>query len=115
MIHQWYTDRGLDPSASDGTQFPDTGFVVDNILASWVYKTNSSIAYIDNTVADPNSTHEARVAAQQEMLPLLMEEAARLGAKTVCTTASHESFDTLLRAANFTTLPNKYYVYLRGL
>ncbi len=116
IIGQWYRDRGLlIEGDGDAALYPPTGFVVNGILASFVYLTNSALAYIDNTVADPHSSKEARRAATQEMLPLLVEEARSHGVKALCTSVYMHSLESLLNEHGFTPLPQTHTLYLRRL
>lgn len=117
LISSWGVERGMmtQDAAVDAALYPPTGFVVNGILASWLYLTNSSLAYIDSTIADPKSEKDARRAAMVEMLPLIVEEARAHGVKVLCTLAYHRSFAELLGDGGFTTLPDAYTVFIRRL
>lgn len=117
MVTKWGIGRGMavQDAEVDGSLYPTTGFVVNGIVASWIYMTNSTLAYIDSSISDPTTTKEARWEAMNEMLPLLVEEAKSLGAKVLCGYSFHKSFDRVLNEGGFETLPDQYNVYLRRL
>lgn len=61
QISHWYRDR--DMSIPHPKFFPETGFVVENIAAGFIYKTDSKICLLDGYISNPKTTKEDRKKA----------------------------------------------------
>ena len=80
QVHAWVQSRGdvITPDA-----LPQTGFIIPGKAAGFLYRTDSSIAWIEGLVAAPGLEREERSQAIDAVVAALIEEAGRLGFKTL--------------------------------
>lgn len=83
----WWESAGFEPLAPDA--LPQYGFVVNDICAGWLYRTDSSMAVIEWIVADPESDKEQRSQALDALLDKLLETARGVGITRIFTSANH--------------------------
>lgn len=62
----WFSGWQCAPPHID--TLPATGFIVGDVMAGWIYLTNSRMALIENVVSNPSSTREER----ESSFPLLI-------------------------------------------
>ena len=58
---------------------PPTGFIVEGVLAAWLYKTDSGLCYMENVISNPATTHAERDEAIALVAASLEVEAKRCG------------------------------------
>ena len=62
---------------------PKTGFIIPDKAVGFLYRTDSSMALIENLVARPGLSREERNEAVDAIVTAVCEEAARQGFKTL--------------------------------
>ena len=80
-ITSWFDERKI-PSLRE-CELPQIGFIVDGVAACFLYKTDSSIANIENLISNPNSTKEDREKALPLILNKILRECLVSGYKTI--------------------------------
>ena len=77
---RWFAARGeqMTPDA-----LPQSGFIIPGKAAGFLYRTDSSMAMIENLVASPELPREERSAAVDAIVLAVADEARRLGFKTL--------------------------------
>ncbi len=88
VVAGWIRARGMGTDAGDTSLLPSTGFVVDGIVAGFLYRTDAALAFIDSFVGDPNAGRDARGAALDVLISALQAEARRLGYTAIAGTPS---------------------------
>lgn len=78
QVQAWlrHWDRSVTPD-----MLPGTGFIIPGKAAGFMYRTDSSLALIDNLVAAPGLSEEERGQVVDAILAAICLEAARLGFK----------------------------------
>jgi hypothetical protein len=76
-INAWYAARGLPEVPSHA--LPEIGFLVPGIAAAFLYRTDSSIAFMDGAVTCPTAPLRERFAAIHGIGEALVEKAHALG------------------------------------
>jgi hypothetical protein len=70
---------------------PETGFIAENTLAAFMYKTDSGVAYIECVISNPEKPHKERNAAMRDVNTAIEDEAKRLGFRVLLgLTANYE-------------------------
>lgn len=111
LIHEWSRIRRLGPNAGDVSLIPPTGFVADDIVAGFLYVTNSKLGFIDSFVSDPTSAKEARRVAIIEIMGAIVADAREMGLHALTGAISVASLAATVKSCGFTVLPNCSYVY----
>lgn len=62
---------------------PDSGYIVDNIAACFVYKTNSNLAMIEFLISNPESNKEERNQAIDLVIDACINDAKESGYKVI--------------------------------
>lgn len=57
-IERWYEDRNTIPP--EPFDYPEVGFIVDEIAAIFVYQTDASFALVEGLISNKNAHHEDR-------------------------------------------------------
>lgn len=86
--------------------FSDSGFMVDEIVAGFLYKTNSSICLVENFISDPTSKKNLRRAAINTLFKTIIDEAKSCGFKMMFTSVQLNSLHKNLKDLEFINLPN---------
>jgi hypothetical protein len=86
--------------------FSDSGFMVDEIVAGFLYKTNSSICLVENFISDPASEKNARRTAINTLFKTIIEEAKSCGFKMMFTSVILNSLHKNLKEVGFVELPH---------
>lgn len=86
-IASWYHARGLE--APSLAQLPQVGFIVDGIVAGWVYQTDSSVALLDAVISNPATIPSRRKQATKVLCSTLVDAAVEMGYRDVLFTSSH--------------------------
>lgn len=79
QIEQWLIDRGM--KVFHPRVLPETGFIVDDIAAIFLFKTDSDSCYIENLVSNPHSDQAERDECIKQLLDTVLQEATRIGFK----------------------------------
>jgi hypothetical protein len=80
QVQAWVQSRGdvITPDA-----LPQTGFIIPGKAAGFLYRTDSSLAWIEGLVAAPGLEREERSQAVDAVVAALIDAAPRLGVKTL--------------------------------
>lgn len=92
-IASWYHARGLEAPSLE--RIPEVGFVVDDRVAGWIYRTDSTVALIDGVISNPHTLPSARKLSLQKLAGVLVDTALALGYPDVIATSSHPSIQKL--------------------
>lgn len=68
---------------------PKTGFIVDNVCAGFLYKTDSSIAWLEFIIANPRSSKEERSEGLNAVIEAAIKHASDEGFTTVFSSLQH--------------------------
>lgn len=79
MVNEWEKAWDLNPSALD--HYPETGFIIENLCAGFLYKTDSSICFIDGYISNPKSDKMERKVALYAMTKKILDTAKDMGFK----------------------------------
>lgn len=88
MLCSWWSGHGWTPPSQE--MLPEIGFVVDNIAAGFLYKTDSKITWLEFIIANPRSEKNERSKALDLVIEQLYSKAKELGFKAVFTSATHK-------------------------
>lgn len=81
-IAKWWIDHGQVPCHPD--LLPNLGFIIDDIVAGFIYQTDSSTVYFESIVSKKDSDKEER----RKALKILIE--------TVCNTSKEMGYKQLI-------------------
>jgi poly-gamma-glutamate capsule biosynthesis protein CapA/YwtB (metallophosphatase superfamily) len=79
-VNEWEKAWGLNPSALD--HYPETGFIVEEVCAGFLYKTDSSICFIDGYISNPKTEKEIRKKALDLVTEEIFKAGKEMGFKT---------------------------------
>lgn len=85
-INGWLSSRGL--GGADIRVLPTNGYIVPNIAVGFLYKTDSSAAFLDFFISNKEIPYEKRQEAFDEIARQLISRAKELGFTTVVGTTS---------------------------
>lgn len=87
LVEWWSQHSWKAPSIN---MLPKTGFIVENICAGFLYKTDSEIAWLEFIISNPVSDKEERSQALDLVINSLVEEAKLSGFKAIFTSVEHK-------------------------
>lgn len=73
MLCQWWIDHDEVPPIA--CLYPETGFIVENVAAAFLYKTDSCMALIEMIIYNPRSPKEIRQKALDDVIEAVILEA----------------------------------------
>lgn len=91
MIAQWYRDHNQMPIPY--TSLPKTGIIVDEIVAGFLYKTDSNVAIIENFISDPSSNKDHRRESIDVCMSTLVKEAKSQGFSYILSYPTHKRME----------------------
>ena len=87
---------------------PDSGFLVEGdgfpVVAGWLYRTDSSIAWLEWIISNPQASKEERADALPILIERLTHEARMLGFKIVFTSTNNKRLLAQYEEAGFATM-----------
>ena len=83
---KWYLARGLPLPPRD--LMPETGFIIDDVCAGFLYLTDSKLALIDHYISNPNELAAVRDRALDTLTEELVREAKQWGCKGILITTA---------------------------
>lgn len=92
-VASWYHARGLEAPTPD--KLPETGFIVDGIVAGWLYRTDSSVALIDGVISNPATLPGRRRLALKRLAAVLTDLAVATGYPDVIFTSANPAIQQL--------------------
>lgn len=87
ILERWWKEHNWLPVHP--SLLPKTGFIVDEVCAGWLYKTDSAFALLEFVVSDKNAEKDRRDKALNILINSLLEEADKAGFKVVFTSLEH--------------------------
>lgn len=112
IIASWYHAREIEAPLPE--QLPEIGYIVDNKVAGWLYRTDSSVAFVDGMISNPNSLPSARRHALNVLAGVLLDTASSLGYTTVLATTEHPSITNLVKKHGFNKTNQTLYILNEG-
>lgn len=92
QINRWYIGHGQGPISTDG--LPPTGFVVDDVAAGFMYKTDGKLGILEFWVSNPSATSDERHRAFTAIGDQFLKEAIRSGITRIwCLSAASDIID----------------------
>lgn len=88
-LESWWKGHKWTPLHSDC--LPETGFIVNNICAGFLYKTDSNIAILEFVIADPESDKKERDKALDCLFDTLINTAKEMGFHNIMGWLNHPS------------------------
>lgn len=76
-IGSWYNKRGLIPAI--GRYLPKIGMIEPGVAAGFLYQTDSTIAWLESFVTNPEASSSERNVALDRITSALIHEAKKLG------------------------------------
>lgn len=88
-IHEWCRAYNIIPYHAD--TLSSSGYIISDICAGWLYKTNSKVCYMENFIANKNKTKAERNEALDMLFTELINEAKKDGYKFMLTTSKMQN------------------------
>lgn len=107
MLEEWLRLRG-GPQIQDVSALPPTGFVVDDAVIGFLYRTDASQAFVGNFISDPRSNVEARREALDALMAAIVEEARGAGYRTIVATTRIRTLAERFKQHGFDTLGDDF-------
>ncbi len=108
LISSWYLERGL--VAPPPQSLPPTGLLVFKgeipVGAAFLYRTDSSIAWIDCLITSPSTVKVSRVEAMTRLLEELSLIAKQMGYSLLIAAPTHPNVAPFLKEHGFNEEPN---------
>lgn len=90
-VAAWWAGHGWEPVPE--AVLPPTGYVVEfvnkPIVAGWLYRTDSAIAWLEWVISDPTSTPGPRNKATDRLISTASEAAKALGHTVIFSSLTH--------------------------
>lgn len=96
QIRSWGKQYGAEYSAD---QFPEVGFIVDDVAAYFLYQTDSMCCWLENMVAKKDVDNHVREQALELIIDAILKEAKERGFKVAH--ASTNRYAVALRAKKY--------------
>lgn len=112
-VMQWLHARSKEVTYIAPECFPMTGFIVPGLAACFLYKTDSSVAYIDLLISNPEGPKDKSRAALDEVVLACIDQAKKDGFKILTATTKHRSVVERGQKHNFKMLPGYYHLFLK--
>ncbi len=77
QINAWYIGHGQGPVSTEG--LPPTGFIVDDVGAGFMYKTDAKLGILEFWVSNPKATSDERHRAFTAVGNELLKDAIKSG------------------------------------
>ena len=103
ILSQWL--EGHSKPIFDKKLYSNSGFMVDEIVAGFLYKTNSSICFIENIISNPISEKNARRTAINTLFDEIIKEAKNEKFQMIFTAVILNSLHSSFIDAGFIDLP----------
>lgn len=84
----------------------DSGFIIDDIVAGFLYKTNSAVCIVENFISNPISDKNDRRIAINTLFETIIKEAKNLNFQFMFTAVQLNSLHKNLINLDFKELPN---------
>jgi hypothetical protein len=105
---RWYEGQGQKPPPVEA--LPQSGFVVPGAVAGFLYRTDSCVAVVEGLIANPEIDLAARRRGLDLLSHALIDEARKLGFKTMTASTTFDAVIQRALAFGFIRLPGSYTV-----
>lgn len=95
--------------------YPETGFIVENVAAAFLFRTDSSMALIEMIIYNPETPKDIRQKALNEVIESVILEAASLGYETLSGFTDMGVVIERAKSFGFTEVKNKYTMIVKGI
>ena len=109
----WAERRGIGRMPED--MFSSCGFVVEGMAAVWLYLTDSSLAYGEMLVSNPDAPKKKRRAAMALVVAAVIAEAKAAGCRTVLAPCLRDDVGMLLLQNGFQSVGTGLTLYAANL
>jgi hypothetical protein len=99
-IAPWWT--GHDQVTVPPDYLSNVGFIVEGILALWVFKVTSSLYMLECLISNPGSTTPERDEAFKEIMKSVMEYTREAGGKALVVLTNHPKVISNFKSQDFT-------------
>lgn len=107
MIANWYKTRNMVPPKHK--LFPTTGYIVNDVVAGFFYRTDSCVALIDGIIANPAASKTARRKSLECLYSVLIGKAYDSGYDHLLGITQHKGTDLMAKKKGATLTP--YHVW----
>lgn len=112
-ISKWCESYNMIPYAKDALS--DAGFIIDDICAVWLYKTNSKVCYMENCIANKEIDKSLRNEGIDILFNKVIDEAKNNGYKFMVSSSNLSNIiDRLTSKFDFKEF-GRFTVLMRGL
>jgi hypothetical protein len=116
-VAAWWSSHSWEPLPI--SMLSKTGYVAYKddtpVAASWLYKTDSSIAILDWYISDPEAAWEDRQEAIQAMIDAGSKDAKEMGFHVVLSFSQNKRLGEKLENSGFKETDNNMTHYIKGL
>lgn len=88
VLEGWW--KAYDWAPIPPAMLPATGYIVEDLCAGFLYKTDSCVSLIEWVIANPNADKVERNLAVSDLIDKLCEEAKATGFQVVIAMTAHE-------------------------
>ncbi len=113
MLKKWYQDHGQ--QMMDKDLYPKIGLVINDIVAGFLYQTDSKLGIVENYISDKNSTKEQREEAIIELTGELFKIAKEMGCSTLISFTSNKGLLEKQPSLGYTVIAKDMNVIMRRL
>jgi hypothetical protein len=110
-VANWWIDYGRPPVPA--RFLPDTGFIIDDLAACWVYKTNSIVVCLEPMIGNPNANKTLRGQAVNRLFETVVKYSKEIGAEAVVALSAHPTLPAVAAQHGFTKIDSGQSVYYR--
>ena len=111
MFVSWWRALGQPPPPVEA--LPQSGFIVPDAAAGFLYRTDSCLAVVEGLIANPQLSGALRSQAIDLVTAALIDEAKRLGFKNLTASTTSSAVVTRAQSFGFSVLPGLYRVVAR--
>lgn len=99
LIVGWYEARGLQAPPADFLS--GTGYIMDDRVAAWLYKTDSTVAMIEGVISDPKTVPSLRHQSLTKLCAFMVDAATMLGFNHIIGMTKHSSIANICESLGF--------------
>lgn len=99
LLNSWWKDHGWTSPGLD--MLPPTGFIVNNVCAAFLYKTDSPIAWMEFIISDKKADKDIKDKSLDILVDVIIEEAKKSNFKIVFTSSNHSNLISRLKKHNY--------------
>jgi hypothetical protein len=101
-VEKWYEDRGI--RSPEPYDYPEIGFIVEDVAAVFLYQTDSSFAIIEGLISNKDASPLERDVAIDMLYAKIIEFAKNAQYTKLLALTQHNSVKQFLNGEDFTLL-----------